>query len=116
MISTERNPERTAWALDRGAYAFLQKPFYAADIDRLFHGIFGLRMPELAVLDKTAEPAGTPTQPAEPVVRRAHRSQAQAAAIARNSSAFRLAPPTSAPSTLATTISSRALAGLTDPP
>ena len=37
-------------------------------------------------------------------------------AIARNSSAFRLAPPTSAPSTSATCMSSLAFAGFTDPP
>jgi DNA-binding NtrC family response regulator len=63
MISAERNPERTAWLLDRGAYAFLHKPFYAADIDRLLHGIFGLRMPELATNDKAVAPLGALAQP-----------------------------------------------------
>ena len=42
--------------------------------------------------------------------------QRHAAAIARNSSALRLAPPTSAPSTSATLKSSLAFAGLTEPP
>ena len=37
-------------------------------------------------------------------------------AIARKSDAFRLAPPTSAPLTLATAISSAAFEGLTEPP
>src|SRR6185295_7102940 len=40
----------------------------------------------------------------------------QAARIARRSSAFRLAPPTSAPLTFGTAISSRALSGFTEPP
>src|SRR5262245_1712453 len=40
----------------------------------------------------------------------------QAAAMAKNSSDLRLAPPTSAPSTSSTFISSWALAGLTEPP
>ena len=39
-----------------------------------------------------------------------------AAIIPRKSSAFKLAPPTSAPSTLTTAISSAALDGLTEPP
>jgi DNA-binding NtrC family response regulator len=52
MMSGERNPERTRKALDRGAYAFLQKPFYPSDIDRLLHGMFGLRMPELAIEER----------------------------------------------------------------
>jgi CheY-like chemotaxis protein len=64
MISAERNPERKRWALERGAYAFLQKPFYAADIDRLLHGIFGLRMPGLAVSDPAQEPAEAAAEPA----------------------------------------------------
>src|SRR5215475_10376015 len=40
----------------------------------------------------------------------------QAAAMAKNSPDLRLAPPTSAPSTFSTFISSPALAGLTEPP
>ncbi len=42
--------------------------------------------------------------------------QGQATAIARKSAAFRLAPPTSAPSTLATDINSAAFDGFTEPP
>jgi DNA-binding NtrC family response regulator len=48
MISGERNEERRKWALDRGAFAFLHKPFSAADIDRELHALFGLRQPLLA--------------------------------------------------------------------
>jgi DNA-binding NtrC family response regulator len=48
MISGERNAEKTRWALDRGAFAFLQKPFVGGDIDRVLHSIFGLKLPELA--------------------------------------------------------------------
>jgi DNA-binding NtrC family response regulator len=48
MNSGERNEEKTRWALQRGACAFLHKPFYAADIDRELHAIFGLKMPMLA--------------------------------------------------------------------
>jgi CheY-like chemotaxis protein len=48
MISGERNEERRKWALDRGATAFLYKPFNAVDIDRELHALFGLRSPLLA--------------------------------------------------------------------
>jgi DNA-binding NtrC family response regulator len=48
MISGERNEERRKWAMDRGAFAFLYKPFNAADIDRELHELFGLRRPLLA--------------------------------------------------------------------
>jgi DNA-binding NtrC family response regulator len=51
MISGERNDERRKWALDRGAAAFLYKPFNAFDIDRELHALFGLRMPQLAGVD-----------------------------------------------------------------
>jgi CheY-like chemotaxis protein len=51
MISGERNEERRKWALDRGAAAFLYKPFNAFDIDRELHALFGLRMPQLAGVD-----------------------------------------------------------------
>ena len=51
MISGEQSEERRAWALKRGAAAFLQKPFFPADIDRELHAIFGLRMPELASVE-----------------------------------------------------------------
>jgi CheY-like chemotaxis protein len=52
MNSGERNAEREQWALKRGAVAFLHKPFYAADIDREMHAIFGLKMPMLAHVDE----------------------------------------------------------------
>lgn len=48
MISGERNELRRKWALDRGATAFLYKPFNATDIDRELHALYGLRMPHLA--------------------------------------------------------------------
>jgi DNA-binding NtrC family response regulator len=51
MISGERNEERRRWALNRGAAAFLYKPFNAYDIDRELHALFGLRMPQLAGVD-----------------------------------------------------------------
>jgi CheY-like chemotaxis protein len=51
MISGERNDERRKWALNRGAAAFLYKPFNAFDIDRELHALFGLRMPQLAGVD-----------------------------------------------------------------
>lgn len=48
MNTSERNDERRQWALDRGATAFLYKPFYASDVDRILHSIYGLHMPLLA--------------------------------------------------------------------
>ena len=51
MISGERNEARRRWALERGAAAFLYKPFNATDIDRELHALFGLRMPQLAGVD-----------------------------------------------------------------
>jgi prepilin-type processing-associated H-X9-DG protein len=51
MMSAERNEERRQWALNRGATAFLYKPFYPADIDRELHAIFELKMPELASVE-----------------------------------------------------------------
>jgi CheY-like chemotaxis protein len=48
MMSGEQNEERRRRALERGATAFLQKPFFPADIDRELHAIFGLRPPGLA--------------------------------------------------------------------
>ncbi len=64
MISGEHNPERTRWALQRGAFAFLQKPFYAPDIDRLLHGMFGLKMPQLAAEERPRGFAGMGRRPA----------------------------------------------------
>ena len=51
MISGERNETRRRWALDRGAAAFLYKPFNATDVDRELHALFGLRMPQLAGIE-----------------------------------------------------------------
>lgn len=51
MISGERNEARKRWALDRGAFAFLYKPFNAADIDRELHAVFGLRRPQLSQIE-----------------------------------------------------------------
>ena len=67
MISGERNKSRRRWALDRGATAFLYKPFNAADIDRELHALFGLRMPHLASIEplKLGRTAATPSVPAE---------------------------------------------------
>lgn len=67
MISGERNEARRRWALDRGAFAFLYKPFNAADIDRELHALFGLRMPQLAAIEpmKIARKLETPNVPAE---------------------------------------------------
>lgn len=67
MISGERNDERRKWALDRGAQAFLYKPFNAFDIDRELHTLFGLKMPVLAGVDplKIARKLITPEVPAE---------------------------------------------------
>lgn len=47
MMTGERNEEKRSWALDRGAFGFLYKPFYPETIDRELHRLFGLAMPEL---------------------------------------------------------------------
>jgi DNA-binding NtrC family response regulator len=67
MISGERNETRRRWALDRGAAAFLYKPFNATDIDRELHALFGLRMPHLASVEplKFARTPATPPVPSE---------------------------------------------------
>lgn len=51
MMTSERNEIRRKWALDRGAFAFLYKPFNAIDIDRELHALFGLRMPLLSKVE-----------------------------------------------------------------
>jgi CheY-like chemotaxis protein len=48
MISGEASEERRRRAFNAGAVAFLQKPFFPADIDRELHAIFGLRIPGIA--------------------------------------------------------------------
>jgi CheY-like chemotaxis protein len=52
MNSGEHNEDKKRWALQRGAVAFLHKPFYAADIDRELHAIFGLKLPMLVHADE----------------------------------------------------------------
>jgi DNA-binding NtrC family response regulator len=66
MITGERDDARRQWALDRGAFAFLYKPFNAADIDRELHTLFGLRRPLLADIEpmKLAHAIEEPVVPA----------------------------------------------------
>jgi two-component system, chemotaxis family, chemotaxis protein CheY len=47
MISSERDDVRDMRARKLGAYAFLPKPFTAADMDLTLHNIHGLRSPNL---------------------------------------------------------------------
>jgi CheY-like chemotaxis protein len=47
MISGECNEEREREALKRGAFAFLHKPFYSADVDALLHDLYGICSPNL---------------------------------------------------------------------
>jgi CheY-like chemotaxis protein len=49
MISAEDDVALGNQARDNGACAFLHKPFYPPDIDRVLHIAFGLRSPELAI-------------------------------------------------------------------
>ena len=49
MISGERDHATEHQALDCGACAFLHKPFYSADVDRVLHVAYGLRSPTLKV-------------------------------------------------------------------
>lgn len=56
MISAERDDAKKKQALERGAIAFLHKPFNAADIDRELHALFKLKMPLLANAEPTAKP------------------------------------------------------------
>lgn len=49
MISAERNEDHVREAMDHGAVTFLNKPFFAVDVDRALHAAFGLKMPELAL-------------------------------------------------------------------
>lgn len=66
MISGEASEERRRSALKQGAVAFLQKPFFPADIDRELHAIFSLRPPGLANVAPLrigkAEPEAVPLQ------------------------------------------------------
>jgi hypothetical protein len=54
MISSEHDPATEQESLEHGACAFLHKPFYSADVDRVLHAAYGLRSPTLKV--ETAEP------------------------------------------------------------
>src|SRR5580692_1869963 len=49
MISGEHNTATENEALDRGACAFLHKPFNTQDVDQVLHKAFGLRSPNLKV-------------------------------------------------------------------
>ena len=48
MISAEPDQQRIGLALEQGAVAFLNKPFFARDIDRAIHQALGLKLPGLA--------------------------------------------------------------------
>jgi DNA-binding NtrC family response regulator len=67
MISGEQNEQRRLLALDRGATAFLYKPFTGTDIDRELHAVFGLRVPQLAGIEpmKFARALPAPAMPVE---------------------------------------------------
>jgi CheY-like chemotaxis protein len=45
LMSGEKDPKHAQRAFDSGAVAFLSKPFFPADIDRVMHAAFGLHMP-----------------------------------------------------------------------
>ena len=47
MISAEHDQMKEHAALESGACAFLHKPFFAQDVDRVLHAAFGLRSPRL---------------------------------------------------------------------
>ncbi len=49
MISAERNEDHVRDAMGHGAVTFLNKPFFAVDVDRALHAAFGLKLPELAL-------------------------------------------------------------------
>ncbi len=49
MMSAERGKSLDHDALERGAAAFLYKPFYPTDIDGVLHRLFDLRSPRLTV-------------------------------------------------------------------
>src|SRR5262245_35106660 len=49
MISSEHNAAMERELLQSGACAFLHKPFYSPDVDRVLHRAYGLRCPTLKV-------------------------------------------------------------------
>jgi CheY-like chemotaxis protein len=53
MITGERNEELRQKALDRGAFAFMFKPFHGVDVDRQLHALFNLKMPLLTTAAST---------------------------------------------------------------
>jgi CheY-like chemotaxis protein len=63
MISSERNKSNETRALQRGAAAFLHKPFHAQHIDAVLHRLFGLRVPDLAVWSADLPTASPSAQP-----------------------------------------------------
>src|SRR5262249_47251089 len=48
MISAQPDQQRIDLALERGAIACLNKPFFARDIDRAIHEALGFKVPTLA--------------------------------------------------------------------
>ncbi len=54
MISGEREEAMEEKAVNGGAFEFLHKPFYSADVDRVMHHIYGIRSPNLSL--ETSEP------------------------------------------------------------
>jgi DNA-binding NtrC family response regulator len=49
MISGEHDEVQERQAMSSGACAFLHKPFYSADVDRVMHDIHGIRSPNLTL-------------------------------------------------------------------
>jgi DNA-binding NtrC family response regulator len=49
MISGEHDEAEERQALASGACAFLHKPFYSSDVDRVLHDIYGIRSPNLTL-------------------------------------------------------------------
>jgi DNA-binding NtrC family response regulator len=49
MMSGERDDVEERQALASGACAFLPKPFYSSDVDRVLHDIYGIRSPNLTL-------------------------------------------------------------------
>jgi CheY-like chemotaxis protein len=49
MNSSDHDAAEEQQAMELGAVAFLHKPFYSADVDRVLHEAFGLRSPNLKI-------------------------------------------------------------------
>ena len=54
MISAEPDQQRINLAMQQGAVASLNKPFFASDIDRAIHQALGLKLPALAAAKRPA--------------------------------------------------------------